>query len=110
MTQSNEWYQYRSFLETLLSYCSDAAACRFTNSFLYPEKGDMLPYNTAGSSDQYEQRWIQSNGVQLYGRLHCNRCNVSQYLLPGVQLNMKLMKTRSNISLMNKTADSKNTL
>ena len=93
-----------------MSYCSDAAACRFTNSFLYPEKGDMLPYNTAGSSDQYEQRWIQSNGVQLYGRLHCNRCNVSQYLLPGVQLNMKLMKTRSNISLMNKTADSKNTL
>jgi len=52
----------------------------------------------------------QSKEVQLYGRLHSDLCNVPKYLLPGVNLHIKLTKPRSSFYLMIATADSKTTL
>jgi len=42
-TQASEPYHYRCYLETLLTYGSDAAASHLTNSFWYLYGGDMLP-------------------------------------------------------------------
>jgi hypothetical protein len=41
--QATELYNYRSFLETTLTYSSDAAATHLTNAFWYIDNGDMLP-------------------------------------------------------------------
>jgi len=51
----------------------------------------------------------QSKDVQLYGRLHSDICNVPKFMLPGVNLNIKLTKARPSFYLMNATADSKTT-
>jgi len=43
ITQSGEFYHYRFYLETLLTYGSDEAASHLTNTFWYLDNGDMLP-------------------------------------------------------------------
>ena len=74
--------------------------------------GDKLPCDPTAADAKnagFITRWNkikQSKEVQLYGRLHSDICNVPQYLIPGVRLQIKLTKARSFIYLMNKTADS----
>jgi len=43
ITQAAELYNYRSFLETILTYGSDAATSHLTNAFWYLNNGDLLP-------------------------------------------------------------------
>ena len=43
ITQSGEHYDYRSYLDTLLTYGIDAAATRLTNAYWYRVNGDMMP-------------------------------------------------------------------
>ena len=113
ITQASELYQNRFYPETLLTYESDASVSHLTNSFWYLDKGDLLPCDptTADAINAgFITRWNkikQSKEVQLYGRLHSDICNVTQYLIPGVRLQIKVTKARSSFYLMNKTADSK---
>ena len=46
-TQVSEHYNYRSYLEALLTYGNDAAATQLTNVYLYRDTGDMLPCDPA---------------------------------------------------------------
>jgi len=114
ITQSGELYQYRSHLETILTYVSDAVASHLTNSFWHLDRGDpsTADKTVAATNVGFITRWEkikQSKDVQLYGRLHSDNCNVPMFLLPGVNLNIKLTKARSSFYLMNATADSKTT-
>ena len=43
ITQTTDLYQYRSYLETLLTYGSDAANSHLTNGFWYLNNDDLLP-------------------------------------------------------------------
>ena len=115
IAQASELYQYRSYLETLLTYGSDAATSHLTNSFWYLDDGDMLPCDptaekTATTNKGFITRWDrikQSKEVELYGRLHSDFSNVQLYLLPDVRIQIKLTKARPSFYLMSKTADSK---
>jgi len=40
ITHTSDLYQYRSYLERLLTYGRDAATSHLTNSFWYPDSGD----------------------------------------------------------------------
>jgi len=42
-TQASEHYQYRSYLETVMTYGSDAAATHLSNAYWYLDTGDMQP-------------------------------------------------------------------
>ena len=115
ITQASELYQYRSYLETLLTYGSDAATSHLTNAFWYLDDGDMLPCDltaekTATTNKGFITRWDrikQSKEIQLSGRFHSDFYNVPLYLVPGVRIQIKLTKARPSFYLMNKTADSK---
>ena len=43
ITQESEHYHYRSYLETLMTYGTDAAASHLSNAYWYPDTGDMQP-------------------------------------------------------------------
>jgi hypothetical protein len=43
VTQTSDFYHYRAYLETILSYGSDAAKTHLTNAYWYIEDPDMLP-------------------------------------------------------------------
>jgi len=112
ITQTTDLYQYRSYLETLLTYGSDAANSHLTNGFWYLNNDDLLPCDPTKAESRntgFIARWTlvkQSKEVQLLGRLHSDICNVIPYLLPGVKLQIKLTKGKRAFYLMNTKADS----
>ena len=117
VTESHEHYNYRSFLENL-ALVSDAESSHLTNCYLYLDTGDMNPCDpmaethTVSTNDGFIARWSRLSGsrdVQLFGRLHTDFCNVPLFMLPGVQLQIRLAKALPSFYLMNKTADSKTT-
>jgi hypothetical protein len=118
VTLASEHYHYSSYFETLLTYGSDAAVSNLSAAYLYLDMGGMEPCDpttetpTATSNRVFITRWNKLSAtkeIQLFGRLHSDICNVPQYLLPGVGLQIRLTKARSGFYLMNKTVDTKTT-
>jgi hypothetical protein len=81
ITQSSQLYNYRSTLETLLSYGNDAIHSHLTNAFWYLDTGDVaaccptVPAKNTGVGRRWEL-CKQSKEIQIYGRLHADLCNV----------------------------------
>ena len=116
ITQASEHNQYRSYLETLMIYGSDAAVTHLSNAYWYLDTGDIQPVDpsaenvTAMTNKGFILRWNRisaSREIQLFDRLHSDIFNVPLYLLPGVWLQIRLTKARPNFYLMNKSVDSK---
>ena len=91
VTQTHEHYNYRAYLETLLTYSTDAVSSHLSNTYWYLDNGDMNPSvpmaetRTAATNEGFIARWSKLSGsrdVQLFGRLH----TVPLFLLPRVQL------------------------
>jgi hypothetical protein len=107
ITEATELYNYRSFLETILKSSSDAAATRLNSAFWYIDNGDMLPCDPSSEATNkgFVTRWNltnQSQEIEMYGKIHNDLCNVPQYLLPGVRLQIEFSKPKSRFYLMNK--------
>ena len=100
ITPTSDIYQYRSYLETFLTYGRKAATSHLTNCFWYLDTGDLQacdPAATEPNNTVFVPRWNrikQSKEVQLIDRLHSDICNVVSYLLPGVKRQIKLPKVR----------------
>ena len=118
VTQSHEYYNYRAYLETLLTYSTDAASSHLSNSYCYFDTWDMQPSDptaethTSATNDGFVARWYMLRGsrdVQLLGRLYTDLCNDPLFLLPRIHLQIKLTKARPCCYLMNKSADTRNT-
>ena len=118
ITQSSDQSNYRSYLETLLTYGTDAATTHLTNAYWYRDTGDMLPCDptsatvTALTNRGLITRWDKlrnSKGLQPFGRLHSDLFNVSLVLLPGVNIQIRLTKTRPSFYMMSKETDTKST-
>jgi len=84
-THARGHYRYRSNLETLLAYGTDAAVTQLSNSYCYLDTGDMQPVDssarnvTATTNRGFILRWKRisaSRKVHLFGRLHSDICNV----------------------------------
>ena len=72
----------------------------------------MAEKHTSATNEGFIARWARlssSSDVPLFWRLHTDLCNVPLFLLPRVQLQIKLTKARQRFYLMNKPADSKST-
>ncbi|GFG40884.1 hypothetical protein Cfor_11566, partial [Coptotermes formosanus] len=111
ITQASELCNYRSFLENILTYSNHAATTHLTNAFWYIDSGDTLPGDPSAeaSNKGFATRLNltkQSQEIKLYGKLHSDLCNVPQYLLPGVRLQIKFSKSKSTVYLMNTDAQS----
>ena len=95
ITQSGEHYNYRSYLENLLTYGIDAAATHLTNAYWFSDNGEMMTCEpttavvTAVTNRGFITRWVRlstSKELQLFGRLHSDLFKVPLVLLPGVSL------------------------
>jgi hypothetical protein len=83
VTPASELYNYRSYIETLLTYGTDAALTHLTNAYWYKDDGDLAPSDgtttTAENNKGFSLRWKrmkQSKEIQMVGRIHSNICNV----------------------------------
>ena len=50
ITPASELYPYRSYMEALLTYCTDAANSHITNAFWYIDEGDVLAGDPTSTS------------------------------------------------------------
>ena len=116
ITQASEHYHYRSYLEALMTYGSDAAATRLWNTYWYLDTVNMQPVDlsaenvTAMTKKVFILRWNRINAskeIHLFVRLHSDICNVPLYLRPGVWFQMRLTKARPCSYLMKKSVESK---
>jgi hypothetical protein len=67
---------------------------------------------TAATNSGFKAKWDRlkkSKAIELYGRIHSDICNVSQYLAPGVGLQIRFTKANQDIFLMTKDTASKTT-
>jgi len=114
ITPASQLYPYRSYLQSLLIYGSDAANSHLTNAYWYLD-GDVLagdPTSGSTKNKRVVKRWErkkQSKVIELYDSLHADICNVSQFLLSGVRMQIRLTKAKDDFYLMNANVDTKAT-
>ena len=104
ITPASELYPFRSYLEYVLTYGSDAANSHLTNVFWYLDEGEVLagdPTSTSIKNKGFVKRWErqkQSKVIELYCRLYADICKVSQFLLSGVLMQIRLTKAKDDFT------------
>lgn len=106
ITPSVNTYPYRAYLETLLSYGSDAKDTQLTSELWYKDAGNMNEINYR--NDDITNLGFKTRGgltagsksVEMIGRLHCDIFQQDRYLVSGVEMNVKLIPSAEQFHLM----------
>ena len=110
ITPSVNTYPYRAYLETLLSYGSDAKESQLTSELWYQDTPDMDEVDQAADENTnvgFKARGAltaTSKSVEMIGRLHCDIFQQDRYLLNGVEMNVKLIPSSEAFHLMGDAA------
>ena len=113
ITPASDLYPYRSYLESLLTYGSDAENSHLTNAYWYMDEGDVLAGNPTSYNIKNKgfvkrlDRQKQSKVIELYDRLHADVYNVSQFLLSGVRMQIRLTTAKEDFYIMNAYTNTK---
>ena len=106
ITPSVNTYPYKAYLETLLSYGSDAKESQLTSELWFVDEepfNQIDPYDDALENVGFKDRanfTSKSKSVELMGRLHCDIFQQDRYLLNGVEMNIKLIRSPEIFHLM----------
>ena len=107
ISPSSNTYPYRAYLETLLSYGSEAKNTQLTASMFYRDTPGQMNTKAAGNTG-YTQRKVrarQSGVVDMMGRLHLDMFCQERYLINGVDVRLRLVRSADTFSLMATIAD-----
>ena len=101
VTQSGNNYPYRSYLETLLSFGKDAKDSQLSSVLWYQNTAGV--FNTRGANNAgYTTRKAlaaQSHEIDMLGRLHLDMSFQSRYLLNGIEIKYKLIRSKDSFCL-----------
>jgi len=105
VSPQNNTYAYRAYLENLLTYGGDAKASHLTAELFYED--------TAGKMDNCEEanqglvsrrRYVSgSRYVDMIGHLHVDLCNQEKFVLNGIEMRFRLIRSRNSFTIMSKT-------
>ena len=108
----NNAYPYRAYIESLLSYSPAAKESHLTASLWYedtPECMEGAPENQgAGSNKGLIQRQYFTKGAKTFdmiGHLHCDLFNQDKMLINGVEMRVRLVRSKDAFCLMDSTND-----
>jgi hypothetical protein len=102
VTQTSDLYNYRAYLETLLSYGTDASKTHLTNSYWYLdglELGPCDPKEANAKNRGFVERWKRSNEsreVQMIGRIHADLFSQTRLLILVVKSHVSLTKDKGS--------------
>ena len=102
ITPSTNTYPYRAYLETLLSYGPAAKDTQLSSSLWYEDTAghmDDVADNNVGLNTRKAFTAL-STTVELMGRLHCDFFFQDRYLLNGVDLKIRLVRSKDAFALM----------
>lgn len=98
----NNTYAYKAYIETLLNYGPAAKKSHLTAGLWYTDTaGKMNSVN--GENSGFQKRYqltSASKNIDLLGHLHCDVFNQEKFLINGVEVRMKLVKSRNSFVLM----------
>ena len=99
-------YAYRSYIETLLNYGPAAKGSHLTAGLWYnDDAGNMDKTDeTNGGFKARRNLTIKSKAVDLMGHIHADIFNQEKFLLNGVELRLRLIRSRDAFSLMSATS------
>ncbi|KAJ8023215.1 hypothetical protein HOLleu_35549 [Holothuria leucospilota] len=113
VTPSTNTYPYRAILETLLSYGPEAKESQLTGSLFYKDTaGKMDSCNPNGNQDVINEglkaryEYVKNSKiVDLVGPLHCDMFIQQKMLLGGVELKLKLHRSKNEFCLLSSEAN-----
>lgn len=96
-------YAYRAYIENLLNYGDLAKKSHLTTSLWI---GDDAGKFDTGDNTGYTKRTAviaKEAEVELYSNLHCDIFNINKFMLNGVDLGIKLIKSKNEFNLLGET-------
>ena len=104
VTPSSNTYPFRSYVETLLSYGAEAKKTQLTSQLWYKDTAGHMEGTTvnAGNLGLVERgRYLaESRVVDMMGRLHVDLFLQDKFLLNGVDVKIRLVRSKDAFSLM----------
>ena len=104
VTPSSNTYPFRSYVETLLRYGAEAKKTQLISQLWYKDTAGHMEGTTvnAGNLGLVEQGIYLSESrlVDMMGRLHDDLFLQDKFLLNGVDVKIRLMRSKDTFSLM----------
>lgn len=103
----NNAYAYRAYLETLLNYGYGAKTSHLTSVLWYndtPGKMDVVDDSNEGLSSRRKIFGVKKT-VDLLGHLHCDIFNQERFLINGVEMRLRLVRSSDAFCLMTSSKD-----
>lgn len=103
----NNAYPYRAYIETLLNYGPSAKTSHLTTALWYTDDPDSFD-NLIGVPSSVDNTGLTSrakfiNGgktVDMIGHLHCDVFNQDKFLLNGVEVRLRMVRSKDAFCLM----------
>ncbi|XP_063312633.1 uncharacterized protein F54H12.2-like [Pelobates fuscus] len=109
ISQSNNLYAYRAYIETLLNYSAEALSTQFTAGLFYKDTaGHHEDRVLAGDNEGFVKRAQMTDRgrtVELLGHLHSDLFFQEKLILSGLDLKIKLTQNKDSFCLMSAEAD-----
>ena len=104
VTPSSNTYPFRSYVDTLLSYGAEAKKTQLTSQLWYKDTaGHIDATNVDGGNTGLVERHrhiAESRVVDIMGRLHVDLFLQDKFLLNGVDVKIRLVRSKDAFSLM----------
>ena len=101
VTPSMNTYPYRAYLETLLSYGPAAKESYLTAAMWYKDTAKHMEDHQLNKGFKSRQEWsLGSKQVVMIGRPHLDLCFQDRLMLNGVDIKMRLVRSKDAFSLM----------
>ena len=107
VTSSSNSYPYRAYIETLLSYGFDAKSTQLTNQLWYKDKASRMHATELAAGPDPNPGFVTrreyiagSRVVDMMGRLHVDMFLQDKFLINGVDVKLRLVRSKPSFALM----------
>ncbi|XP_051160512.1 uncharacterized protein F54H12.2-like [Leptopilina boulardi] len=101
----NNAYAYRAYLETLFNYGPAAKRSHLSTALWYTDDHkNMEDVNRDSTGFGARRALLQPDGVvDMIGHLHCDVFNQNKFLLNGVEMRLRLVRSKNTFTLLDRT-------
>ena len=93
VTQSNNTYPHRTYIESLLSFGKEAKESQLLSNLWIKDTAEAFDTNGAGNVG-FTKRKASAAGsheIDMFGKLHLDMCFQNRYLLNGIEIKLCLI-------------------
>ena len=93
-------YAYRAYIENLLNYGYGAKSSHLTSGIWYKDDANLFDDKKNKGYLKRKELIKDSAEVEMYSNLHCDIFNVNKFMINGVDLGLKLIKSKNEFHLL----------